>query len=547
MKKYLLLVGLCLLASNLIYSQSESLSGSPLFDSNRTEMKTVLPAAYSNPTTTISSETTTGIQESTIQIDLREVDIPMTSSTAPFANRPEGFGENLLYINGPVESQSGLSVLESSLGMTSYGYNVNAVTDYQLADDFVLHGDYDISSIDVYSYQTGEQPPSITKAYIQIWDGDPSSGGSVIWGDMNTDRIDGVADTGIYRIDDADPTDTSRKVQRVTINTNGLNLSAGSYWLSIALAGSGSSGPWALPISVLGETFTGNAIQLSSGNWQALVDDGTGDPQGIPFEIYGTSSGDCQEINPPYDWHFEEGYRIATSSSSMTANDITVDAGTNFTLNNVIVYIISQWPITEADITYYDDDNGLPGTEIGSENNVTIANSNAIGSAFGYNVYFVELEITPFELEGQENNTTTYWIQIDAENSHDIDVYWAGRYEEIIGNSLANKGAGNWEHPQPDLDGVYIFSGECEDILGVENHELSQFTAYPNPTTGILTIESQEKIESVQVYNLLGQQVMSQPIGTSNTQIDLSGLQRGVYLLKAKIEDKVETFKVIKN
>jgi len=59
---------------------------------------------------------------------------------------------------------------------------------------------------------------------------------------------------------------------------------AGTYWLDWQTGGSGASGPWAPPISMLGVTTTGNAIQFDGASWTALVDVGT---QGLPFVIEG--------------------------------------------------------------------------------------------------------------------------------------------------------------------------------------------------------------------------------------------------------------------
>lgn len=544
MKITYFLVGVFFLSFNLVQSQSDAISESSIMGSHTTEVKATLPAAYTNQTTTLSHETTAGEEEIAIQVDLSQVAIPMTSSAAPFENRPEGFGENLIYINGPFEDAPGLSILEESLNMDSYGFNVNKGDEWHMADDFVLHGTYDISSFEVYAYQTGSQAPSVTKAYVQIWDGDPSGNGTVIWGDTSTNRMASATATSIYRVSENDMGSTSREIQRVTVNTDGLNLDAGTYWIDVTLEGSASSGPWMPPISVSGETITGNALQLNSGNWQAVVDSGTGDPQGIPFEIYGTATDVCQEINPPYDWVFEDGYKVSGGSS--TANDITIDAGTNFKLNNVVAYFMSDWPINTADIIYYDDNNGLPGSQIGSENNLNIVSTNAIGSAFNMSVYMVEFDVAPFEFEGQQNTDTTYWIQIKAENTGGSDTYWAGRFGNTVGYELANKGSGSWNHPRPDLDGVYLFSGDCEDILGVNNNAMTQFTVYPNPTSDFINIESAEQIEAIAMYNLLGQQVLAVDVNNSSTKLDISALQQGVYILKTTINGNENSVKIIK-
>lgn len=546
MRKHLFLAGLCIMTSGLLFSQSEKLH----LNSDRSELKAPLPAAYSNSTATVSSETNSGVRTKTHQINLTQSEVPITSSTAPFTNRPEGFEDNLIFINGTVEDKPelGLSILDiDTHGMGAYGFNAQADGQWSVADDFILHNSYDISSIDIYAYVTGETPPSITTAYIQIWEGDPSAGGSVVWGDQTTNRMDATVNSDIRRVPDYDLDATNRKIERVTINTDGLHLDPGVYWMEISLGGTGGTGPWIPPISLIDETVTGNALQKSSGSWQAIVDSGTGDPQGIPFEVYGTSTDDCQESNPPYDWIFELGY--LTNNTSRTANDVTLDAGKNFTMDNLLVYIMSHEPIIEANITYYDNDNGFPGNEIGSQNNVTIVRSDAIGSATtsSHNIYLVELSVDPFEFEGQENSETTYWIEVEANNSSGSNTFWSGIFDHVEGYDLVNDISGQWEYPRSNFDGTYFFRGACSPVLGADKFEDKTFSVYPNPTSDILNVESEGQIESIVVYNLLGQKVMDKNINADKTELDMTSLQKGVYILKVQMDGKEQSIKVIKN
>lgn len=70
------------------------------------------------------------------------------------------------------------------------------------------------------------------------------------------------------------------------------------------------------------------------------------------------------------------------------------------------------------------------------------------------------------------------------------------------------------------------------------------FFAHPNPTSGILNIESKIPVKKLEVRNSLGQLVLS---NSNKNQIDLSKLGQGVYFLKIKGENgKVGVQKVIK-
>ena len=54
-----------------------------------------------------------------------------------------------------------------------------------------------------------------------------------------------------------------------TVNTF---LPAGTYWVDWQADGTLASGPWAPPVSILGQTTTGNALQFTSTGWAAVTD-----------------------------------------------------------------------------------------------------------------------------------------------------------------------------------------------------------------------------------------------------------------------------------
>ena len=76
-----------------------------------------------------------------------------------------------------------------------------------------------------------------------------------------------------------------------------LTMPSGVYWLMIQASGQLSSGPWAPPLTVAGQSVTGNGKQrtgLSSPTWgptnSGTVALGGRFVQGFPFKLFGTSS-----------------------------------------------------------------------------------------------------------------------------------------------------------------------------------------------------------------------------------------------------------------
>ena len=77
--------------------------------------------------------------------------------------------------------------------------------------------------------------------------------------------------------------------------------------------------------------------------------------------------------------------------------------------------------------------------------------------------------------------------------------------------------------------------------------EAKGIKVYPNPTYGILTIESDNIGQhSIEITSLNGQIIHRSNFTGSSHQIDLSSFQEGVYFIKVRSRDYVRTEKLIK-
>jgi hypothetical protein len=91
--------------------------------------------------------------------------------------------------------------------------------------------------------------------------------------------------TNIFRVPESDLQNTDRPVVAAVVDCDAY-LTQGTYWLVWMMDGSSSyAGPWVPPISILGETYTGNGMQYVSG-WSPVMDGGQ--QQGFPFIVQGT-------------------------------------------------------------------------------------------------------------------------------------------------------------------------------------------------------------------------------------------------------------------
>ena len=73
-----------------------------------------------------------------------------------------------------------------------------------------------------------------------------------------------------------------------------------------------------------------------------------------------------------------------------------------------------------------------------------------------------------------------------------------------------------------------------------------KFSVYPNPATSELNVAAAKNINKVEFFNLLGQKVQSNTVEASQKQLDISNLQKGIYLMEVTIDAAKKGYKIIK-
>jgi hypothetical protein len=296
------------------------------------------------------------------------------------------------------------------------------------------------------------------------------------------------------------------------------------------------------------ENFVGLTSDVAIGRIEIQAEADAGELFGnLAFgtDSLGGGGGACQEENPN-DGTFENGFNCSSAAAFMTANDVTVAANENFVLTNITASIFANGGITNVDVNYYDDAAGLPGNLIGSQASATIDNQTVIGNNFGFDVNEVEMSVTPFTFAGQAGSPTTYWIELSVTDGGATgSVFWVVTSSTMVGNPSAQFDA-VWGIPDPLMDGVYIWEGNCNP-LGVSENALAGFSYYPNPVTDVLSLKAASNIEAVSIYNLLGQEVLRTEVGATTSDINLSGITTGAYVMKVTVNGQTGTYKILKN
>jgi hypothetical protein len=86
----------------------------------------------------------------------------------------------------------------------------------------------------------------------------------------------------------------------------------------------------------------------------------------------------------------------------------------------------------------------------------------------------------------------------------------------------------------------------CTGTLGEVSNDFLDFSYYPNPTSGKVSISSKDAITEIKVFNVQGQLLWSQKGNELTTDVDISKFATGTYFFQLKFNDKQANFKVLK-
>ena len=88
-----------------------------------------------------------------------------------------------------------------------------------------------------------------------------------------------------------------------------------------------------------------------------------------------------------------------------------------------------------------------------------------------------------------------------------------------------------------------VTASASEATLTIEDVNLagSSILVYPNPTADRIYIQADTNLKA-ELFDLIGRRVRS----TNQSQIDMSSLSRGNYILQVKTQNKTQSFKIIK-
>lgn len=237
--------------------------------------------------------------------------------------------------------------------------------------------------------------------------------------------------------------------------------------------------------------------------------------------------------------NLQDGIILGGETEQLVAVDVLVgDQGfTVYGIKPNLMYMTAGPEPTFFNVIFYEDEFGLPGSEYASTSTTSLGKE-IVGvlSVFDFATFTLIFD-TPIDLLPNK----IYWMEIKT------DAFaWESTYISQLGQKAAiydNEWASWAIHPMSEA----VYSFICEEPgNSVNDIEKYNFSYYPNPVTDILNFSSQDIIENVSVFNIIGQKVFNESSIKSN-QIDLSKLNSGHYLVKVQFNNgQTETVKIVK-
>lgn len=127
-----------------------------------------------------------------------------------------------------------------------------------------------------------------------------------------------------------------------------------------------------------------------------------------------------------------------------------------------------------------------------------------------------------------------YYLDIMGFSSAEINLEDAGDYSTLCYESTTDA--------MEDYASCY-----SDTILSNPDAIFDTFSLYPNPVTERLTIDTkQQPVNSIELFNLQGQLLVSMVPQSFQTTLDMSNLKTGVYLLSIKSLNSTVSYKIIK-
>jgi len=147
----------------------------------------------------------------------------------------------------------------------------------------------------------------------------------------------------------------------------------------------------------------------------------------------------------------------------------------------------------------------------------------------------VERQDTLIDALQKDSTDLAHWVwafQFGPSNSHVGENSICIKVTKVDGVDIPSDGN--------DLCAKYTFTANGIADVNV----LKESKIYPNPVSGNLKIENLQDVTEIGIYNVTGQLVRTVSSAIGNTEIDMSDLSNGMYIIKMQNGKSVRTEKI---
>ncbi len=86
-----------------------------------------------------------------------------------------------------------------------------------------------------------------------------------------------------------------------------------------------------------------------------------------------------------------------------------------------------------------------------------------------------------------------------------------------------------------------------DSSLGISDNIIEGFNFYPNPAYRKINLKATHTINLVEVYNIMGQKIISKHFDTNEVSFNISTINKGVYIMKiSTTNNELTSFRMIK-
>ncbi len=112
----------------------------------------------------------------------------------------------------------------------------------------------------------------------------------------------------------------------------------------------------------------------------------------------------------------------------------------------------------------------------------------------------------------------------------------------LIGGTTYYIAISSWPAPQSFTYDLTI----TDSSLGLAYSIIEGFKMFPNPASNTLHLNASRQIDAINIYNMLGQEVLRKIPSQTQVRLDISNLQTGAYVVKVQAGDQLGSYTLIK-